>query len=402
MKQKLFSMLLLGVFLASVSLFTSCKDYDDDISANRDAIAALRVQMSDVKSALENDLNTQKSTYETQIAALEAQLKSAMDNKADKSVVDELQASLKQMKEDYEAKMAVLEAQYEAANEALKRLDEKADQATVNGVIADLAALTGKLEDETKAREAVEANLLIQMNALQDFMQRYNDANLQGQIDELKKAIGEIETNVEINVMKSQMAELQQMIANVNVNLDALNVLIERMLNSIALVPYLYIDGIEAIEFTSLKYKEWNNIDLDYPSITGGTNLISNDETDATYRLNPSTVQRDGINEKGIDFVTYKAETRAGKPVNPSVVSFAGIKEFNNGYMTVKLRKNTTQSLNLGNNEIYIVSLKVPRNADAYEPADIYSENTRLAEKDYTPRIASLPFYVDGRTYTAT
>ena len=31
MKQKLFSMLLLGVFLASVSLFTSCKDYDDEI-----------------------------------------------------------------------------------------------------------------------------------------------------------------------------------------------------------------------------------------------------------------------------------------------------------------------------------------------------------------------------------
>ena len=402
MKQKLFSMLLLGVFLASVSLFTSCKDYDDDISANRDAIAALRVQMSDVKSALENDLNTQKSTYETQIAALEAQLKSAMDNKADKSVVDELQASLKQMKEDYEAKMSVLEAQYEAANEALKRLDEKADQATVNGVIADLAALTGKLEDETKAREAVEANLLIQMNALQDFMQKYNDANLQGQIDELKKAIGEIETNVEINVVKSQMAELQQMIANVNVNLDALNVLIERMLNSIALVPYLYIDGIEAIEFTSLKYKEWNNIDLDYPSITGGTNLISNEETDATYRLNPSTVQRDGINEKGIDFVTYKAETRAGRPVEPSVVSFAGIKEFKNGYMTVRLKKNTTQSLNLSNNEIYIVSLKVPRNADSYEAADVYSENTRLAEKDYTPRIASLPFYVDGRTYTST
>ncbi len=402
MKQKLFSMLLLGVFLASVSLFTSCKDYDDDISANRDAIAALRVQMSDVKSALENDLNTQKSTYETQIAALEAQLKSAMDNKADKSVVDELQASLKQMKEDYEAKMSVLEAQYEAANEALKRLDEKADQATVNGVIADLAALTGKLEDETKAREAVEANLLIQMNALQDFMQKYDDANLQGQIDELKKAIGEIETNVEINVMKSQMQELQQMIANVNVNLDALNVLIERMLNSIALVPYLYIDGIEAIEFTSLKYKEWNNIDLDYPSITGGTNLISNEETDATYRLNPSTVQRDGINEKGIDFVTYKAETRAGRPVEPSVVSFAGIKEFKNGYMTVRLRKNTTQSLNLSNNEIYIVSLKVPRNADSYEAADVYSENTRLAEKDYTPRIASLPFYVDGRTYTST
>ena len=47
-------MLLMGAMaIASVGMFTSCKDYDDDISANRDAIAALRVQMSDVKSALE-------------------------------------------------------------------------------------------------------------------------------------------------------------------------------------------------------------------------------------------------------------------------------------------------------------------------------------------------------------
>lgn len=399
MKQKLFSMLLLGVFLASVSLFTSCKDYDDDISANRDAIAALRVQMSDVKSALENDLNTQKSTYETRIAALEAQLKSAMENKADQATVDELQASLKKMKEDYEAKMSVLEAQYEAANEALKRLDEKADQATVNGVIADLAALTGKLEDETKAREAVEANLLIQMNALQDFMQKFNDADLQGQIDELKKAIGEIETNTEINLMKTQMQELQQMIANVNVNLDALNVLIERMLNSIALVPDLYVGGIEAIEFRSLAYRAVVPGTSGLSFAAGDSVLISNGTTEATYRLNPSTVQRDGIDESNIEIIAARAETRADiLPTSP--VIFNGIKDFNNGLMTVYLKKNTTESLNsAGNGKIYIVSLKVPRNpAKDYEPADIYSEHSRLVETTIHPQIASLPWSTNGYT----
>ena len=390
MKQKLFSILLMGAcFLASVSLFTSCKDYDDDIAANKNEIAALRAQLTEVKSSLETDFNQQKSTYDTQISALKAQLQSAIDNKADEETVNSLKAQLEKMQQDYEAKMSVLETQINAASDAISRIDLKADKATVDGVIADLAALTGKLEDESKAREAVEANLRIQMDALQDFMKKFNDANLQAQIDELKAAIGEIQTNQEINVMKVQMQDLQQLIASVNVNLDALNVLIERMLNSISLVPSLFINGIEAIEFQSLQYSQPYNTGLSAPNQI----LISNGETEATYRLNPTTVQRTGIDEEHIDFLAAKAEARETRGANiiESPVTFNGIQSFENGLMTVKLKKTTTAFLGDENDsQITIVALKVPRNPSAYEPADIISENSRLVEKSYTPRIASL------------
>ena len=43
MKRKIFSKLLMGAFLiASVSMFVSCKDYDDDIQKNAQDIAALK------------------------------------------------------------------------------------------------------------------------------------------------------------------------------------------------------------------------------------------------------------------------------------------------------------------------------------------------------------------------
>jgi len=386
MKKKLFSMLLLGAcFLASMSLFTSCKDYDDDIKSNKAEIVALRSELLTVKTNLEQSLNTEKSAYETQIAALKAQLESAISNKADQSTVDELKTKLDSMEKDYAARMAVLTSQIEAAYDAIGRIDQKADQSTVDGVIADLAALTGQLKDEAKAREAVEANLRIQMEALQKFMDEFNDANLQEQIDQLKAAIGEIQTNQEISVMRSQMTNLEQMIVNVNANLSALEVLVERMLNSISLVPQLFIKGIEAIEFTSLKYNAFMPNDT-VP--TGASYLVSTGETEATYRLNPTTVQESGIDVANINFLAATADTRAVEVESP--IAFNGIKDFHNGLMTVKIKK--VKNVYLGDddvNPITIVALKVPRNPNLYEPADIISENSRLVENFYFPRIAA-------------
>lgn len=388
MKKKIFSMLLMGAcLLASVSLFTSCKDYDDEIAANKTEIATLRAELTTVKSNLEASLNTERSSFETQIAAMKAQLQSAIDQKADEETVKGLEANLKQLQEDYASRMAVLTSQVEAAYDAIAKLDEKADKSTVDGVVADLAALTGKLEDETKAREAVEANLRIQLQALETFMKEFKDANLQDQIDNLKKAIGEIQTNVEVSAMKVQMNNLEQLIVNVNSNLSALEVLVERMLNSISLVPQLYIRGIEAIEFTSLKYNEFLPKDDKKP--TGSSNLVSTGETTATYRLNPTTVRRDGIDEKNIEFLAATAETRAVSVKSP--VAFNGIKgDINNGLMTVKIKKVTNDYLGDDNtNPITIVALKVPRNPELYEAADIISENSRLVENFYFPRIAA-------------
>mgnify|MGYP000891725389 CR=1 FL=1 len=54
MKRKIFSTLLMGAFfIASMSMFTSCKDYDDDIKSNANDIAALKTQLKTLEAALE-------------------------------------------------------------------------------------------------------------------------------------------------------------------------------------------------------------------------------------------------------------------------------------------------------------------------------------------------------------
>ena len=410
MKQKLFSMLLLGAcFLASVSVFTSCSDdYDDDIKALKAENVSLRSELETVKQSLEAQLLSEKSTFETQIAAVKAELQAAIDKKADEATVSALKSQLQQLEIDYAAKIAVLTTQIETATEAIAKLDQKADKATVDAVMADLAALTGKLSDESKAREAVEANLRIQTEALEKLKKEISDANYQGQIDAILLAIQKFETSENAEKMRADMNALQQMIVNVNENMDALNVLIERMLNSISLVPSLFIDGIEAIEFTSLEYKPFKNLDFfdffnetkceDRQTQPSGTLsnhdsnslLESNGLTEATYRLNPTTVQRDGIDENNIDFLAARAETRGAAEIIESPVAFKGIKSYSNGLMTVYMEKKTTASLNENGNKITIVALKVPRNPEKYEPADVISENSRLAEISYTPRIAAL------------
>ncbi len=382
--KKLFSTLLMGVFiLTSVSVFTSCKDNDDDIKAIREDVAALRAELTNVKAALETELQSSKSQFETQIAQVKKELQDAIDKKADETTVSALREKLTGLETDYLAKVAVLETQIETANKALAKLDDKADKATVDNVIANLAALTGQLSDESKAREALEANLAIQIEALTKLRQELTDANYQGQIDGLIQACQNFDTTVaDVNVMKKTINNLELQLTNFNQYVSALEVLVERMLNSISLVPQLFIDGIEAIEFVTLKYEEYGKKNSYY--------ILDKGETEATYRLNPSTTPRANIDEDNIDFLAATAETRAIEVASP--VKFNGIKDYRNGLMTVYLKK-TNLDTYLGDensNPIYIVALKVPRNAAAgYEAADVISENSRLVERFYSPRIAS-------------
>ncbi len=54
MKKSFLSSLLLGVFfVTSIGMLTSCKDYDDDISTNTNAITKLQEQVTTLKSALD-------------------------------------------------------------------------------------------------------------------------------------------------------------------------------------------------------------------------------------------------------------------------------------------------------------------------------------------------------------
>ena len=456
MKRKIFSSLLLVAFLcASMSMFVSCKDYEDDINANKDDITALQNQLADLQTTLSNELSSVRSEFNTQISDAKAQLQAAIDQKADQATVTALEARVATLEGDLAAKEAALNAKIDAVNEAVTGLDGRLE--SVEEALATITAMTGDFEELQKtvndlkgrvealesldiatiAREAVAKDLETQQKALEDFKQQIADADYQGQIDKLKEQIEALPTaddlkdladkleaydieNIEkrVSAAEEAIAELQNSLSDyatvtsvdelekalqkqiddlnnlisgeggLNDNINTLTVFVEKLLNSISLVPDLYVGGIEAVEFRVLSYVPV------VPGTSGTGELkiapvyVDNGQTTATYRLNPSSVKEENIDAENIDFVAATAEVRA--VLDNSPVAFNGIESFKNGLMTVKLKKTTTGSLDLGNNKTYIVALKVPRFNKDNTTTDIYSENSRLVETTFRPRIAKL------------
>lgn len=457
MKRKIFSSLLLVAFLcASMSMFVSCKDYEDDINANKDDITALQNQLADLQTTLSNELSSVRSEFNTQISDAKTQLQAAIDQKADQATVTALEARVATLEGDLAAKEAALNAKIDAVNEAVTGLDGRLK--SVEEALATITAMTGDFEELQKtvndlkgrvealesldiatiAGEAVAKDLETQQKALEDFKQQIADADYQGQIDKLKDQIEALPTaddlkdladkleaydieNIEKRVsaaeeaiselqnslsdyatvtsvdelekaLQKQIDELNNLISGeggLNDNINTLTVFVEKLLNSISLVPDLYVGGIEAIEFRILNYTPVVPGTSGEASVLGAPVVnVDNGQTTATYRLNPSSVKEENIDAENIDFVAATAEVRA--VLDNSPVAFNGIESFKNGLMTVKLKKTTTESLDLGNNKTYIVALKVPRFNKDNTTTDIYSENSRLVQTTFRPRIAKL------------
>lgn len=458
MKRKIFSSLLLVAFLcASMGMFVSCKDYEDDINANRDDITALQNQLADLQTTLSNELSSVKSELSTQISDAKAQLQAAIDQKADQATVTALEARVATLEGELAAKEAALNAKIDAVNEAVTGLDGRLE--TVESTLATIVAMTGDFEalqqtvNDLKsrvealegldiaaiAREAVEKDLETQKEALEAFKQEIADADYQGQINKLQDQIAALPTADQLKdladkidaydidnlaqrisdaeediaalqsslsdyatvtsvneleqALQKQIDDLNTAINGVSENVNTLTVFVDKMLNSIALVPDLYVDGIEAIEFHSLYYQPMVLDNGVLKAAPGQKVWRDNGLAEATYRLNPSAVPLENIDAENIEFVAATAETRSVLANSP--VAFNGIKSYANGLMTVNLKK-TDAYQNVSNvdgdaSKIYIVSLKVPRyNSDKKTTTDVYSENSRLVQTNFTPVIARL------------
>ena len=84
MKKRLIGTLLLGALMvSSTSMFTSCKDYDDDIN-NIVATKADKTELQEVKNSLENQISGLKE----QLTTVNGQITTLTNNKADKFNVD--------------------------------------------------------------------------------------------------------------------------------------------------------------------------------------------------------------------------------------------------------------------------------------------------------------------------
>ena len=544
MKKRIFGILLMGAMVvASMSMFTSCKDYDDDIQANKDDITALKTQLATLQTALTtaqsaataaqsaadaaataaknaqtaadnagtaaknaqasaDDAAKAASANATAIKAAQDAIKALEDQVAAFAKVEELNAvkadlekaiadatagkvsaeeltealkpisakitaideslntldgdvkALKEWKSTVEGQIASVLADLKSQADAIKALQDEIKNKITKGDLSGLAnedAIKAYVDNQLKAYaqnsevSAAVANALKNYTttadlqkllasystpaavttAIEDALKSYYTvAKTDEMISTLTTAVNNAKAKAEAAQTEDQVKAIAQAIANevsenAGENINTLNVLVNKILTSVTLVPELYVKGVEAIEFKSLKYTPMEFVaganDVFGDGIltdltpTGADAVVrDNAETEASYRLSPAAVKLEDIDEANIAFFGRTAATRAATTTKNSPVKYvAGSASLANGILTVKLAKSGTAALKGAEEpgDIDIVSLMVPRKEIAeknQEYAEIYSEFARVVETTFTPRIAALPWDADNAHVTPT
>ena len=179
------STLLMGAFfLASTSMFVSCKDYDDDINANTKAIqnveSSLKAQIAELNSALQQEktaATAAHSQYADAIAKAQAAADAANKSLSDALLVAATHATTSYV-DDAVSKGTADKATVDQLNDAISKLqttlnaaiDGKASTADLNSAIAavndKIAALQGDIAAATNAQNTLSATLTAAINAV--------------------------------------------------------------------------------------------------------------------------------------------------------------------------------------------------------------------------------------------
>ena len=284
MRRKFFFFFLMGLLVfGAMGTVTSCKDYDDDISANTGSIKNLQTQMTTLESALKQvkeDAQKAAATYATK-----QDLKSLQDQIKNLVTAEKLQ---------------------EAINDLQKVIDGKADKSELEALKTKIDGIDGRLnklgttlnEAET-AQKAVNENLQNQIDALKAFENELGGKKgaeeLKGQVAKLQedlKALQAASGNAQaIKELKETMEKANKEVEKTVKNINILTVFVKRNLSSLVLKPDTYYGGIEAIKVLSdsAAIYEEGDASLTFFKLTGEAKILSGIGT-AMYHVNPSTV----------------------------------------------------------------------------------------------------------------
>ncbi|MBP3497939.1 MAG: hypothetical protein J6K33_08910, partial [Alistipes sp.] len=305
----------------------------------------------------------QKTLKET-IAAVEAQLdgfltKSDLDatlaSYATTEALAEVAAALDGVEDAVVAK--AIEEATKAAVEAAGKALEESFQAKFDAALASAGLVT---EDALKAKIDEAAAAMDQKIA-----------------DAIAKAM---ENNGEVSVdIAKELAAAVEQIAQY----------LHGRLTSLLIVPDLYEDGIETVEFKTLAYTEWTKSDKEAYTQKGNKTFTTSYLTQkVNYTVGPKVVATEDI-EKPV-FVFNEAETRAATPAL-EVVDYA----IKGGVLTVDVVKRAAMAtVNNVEPMIWIGALEAPIAAahlmEGEEGAVVRSDWAKFKEYSVVPYIASL------------
>ncbi|WP_455608624.1 hypothetical protein [Bacteroides rodentium] len=353
----LFSALMVG----SAGMFTSCKDYDDDIKD-------LQGQL-DKKASLE-ELNSKVTALESSVA---------------------------------EAKTAATAAKT-AAEEAKNKAQEALDKAGQGGGVSasELAALKKALED-------ADASLQTQINKM-------------ASLDAVNQKIADLKKELTADFVTDE--KLKALAAKVDAVSAEVMALIGHRLTSLAVIPTTHINGIAAITLTTLQYTPQKYLALtkhdsqnhattpvlDHANAATAANSISTDYNEAYFHVSPSV----GVRTQDIELPSFdciKSENIMTKAAGVDVTSDSPVKpvayDINKNVLTVKFKKTVKGSITAegghaaGKETFYMASLKAPIAVENYTDAEkeayekdgtkvyVNSEYVRLHEEIKVPYLAN-------------
>lgn len=428
MRKKILSTLLMGALVtASMSTFTSCKDYDDDINNLQTQIDAL------------TPLKTVKTELQTEIANLKKQLE-AKDAQLQESITKLQVAGEAQAKQITEkvtklaADVSGLEARVKTAEEALskvnKALEGKASKEELKELAGKVAAvesslveplkqikdLKAGLEDVKTAQEGLKADIEEQKAALEGYKTRLEALEKQGvseadfkkiydKIDEAKKALEDRlskveadlakkskEFSTEIAQLKADAKALSDRVDEVNKNVNVLNVLLPTELRSIVFAPDSYYWGVEATKIQTLKFDAYtlSPVAWNVKETKGYTEAGRYDKKPgsrvlafvANYHMNPSTAVIDPATAKVNVLSGDKEYTRAAAEAGLSVASW----NVENGMLKVNLDVTNPEKIkNVDDDQMVTVFA-----TQVTLPGVTLAKNNEVAERTITSDYATL------------
>ena len=233
----------MGAFLiASISSFVSCKDYDDDIKKNTDAIGALQTTVNNLQQALDAakaEANTAHAAFalKTQVASdiaaatkgLATEDAVAQVKKANEDAVAALAAEIKAL-----ATIDALEAAKKEAADALAKAMEgtatkedldkvsvavSAIDSKLDGINTALAETNNNVKANADAIAAAQKNIETQQAAIAALQEALKGAGSSSAIDDLKGEVGK--ANQEISSVKGELAKAQADLAALRTALNS-------------------------------------------------------------------------------------------------------------------------------------------------------------------------------------
>ena len=416
MNKKYLSVVLFGALLAaSAGTFTSCKDYDDDIKGLQEQIDKSGSTITD----LQTQLTTLKAAADaaTALAAAKAAEAAAAQAKADaiEEATKQVEALRNSMQAAIDKKLDVT-----AFEEASKLLGARIDGIEAglsnlkNGAVKENTEAIKSAQDAIEALQSADEDFATTLKELDEYVKITLEAKIDVNADDIKAAQDDIKAaqedldalwkkisggegsledlisknataisdlkdaiEDELDVIKGDIKDIQAdikkingQITAINQNLAGLHTLVVSRLTSISLAPDLFVDGIEAVRFTSLQYSpmgESENASIPATSYKFSTAALAT----ASYHFNPASFKLANADYGYIDRTAEVVETTRAIAAS-KLVEIVGEPEANpvTGTVDFKLLRLNSHTTQPGLDRTNMIALQATLKGDAVDEGE--------------------------------